>query len=541
MNKQFDLLKEMSAMRGPKLAVFITLILCRQNVSVKWLVTKTGYSEKPVSEALRWLCDPERGLVVRSGHSGFMIAGDVYQLPLYWNEEIEPAYPSPTFDQGQLPGFDNMGQKIFGQKNRTGKFPGLEARISALESEVFRLKALEAEVAQLKGRIQDQGFSVQEDGIIPGLAGETPVSFKRSLNNYQAVFGEESGEIPGLPGKSPVSETEGIEQKTTADVQKIIETGDFPVESGNILPETGNFPNLINSKNELISTDFKHVYLLISDEETGKNPVEEIPESAVILWKTVKTQLKGSMDRQTFATLLANAELIGCVDGHFTVKMQNYFTRDWAEKRLTESIEKILSAAGKPQSVSFVCENGTTYDFLAKEKEIAKRTLRDAEASDRITEWERTHLPMTNNKDRRQNENIGICNRYIDSGKGIEYSLDELRELLAMNPDPDVLRFVLPRASTPEAARRWASYDVRHLKYHLMEDVFKITMPALKNFTNDENITPSLIDYHYWTWYLKDRHENPDHKPGWYVDLIRKGAEKMLAEESEPLQYKYLG
>ena len=116
MNNQFNLLKEMSSMRGAKLPVFIALILCRQNVSVKWLVDKTGYSEKPVSEALRWLCDPDRQLVIRSGHSGFMISGDVYQLPLYWNEETEPAYPSPTYDQEYLPGFGGQSQKIFVKK-----------------------------------------------------------------------------------------------------------------------------------------------------------------------------------------------------------------------------------------------------------------------------------------------------------------------------------------------------------------------------------------------------------------------------------------
>lgn len=561
MNNQFNLLKEMSSMRGAKLPVFIALILCRQNVSVKWLVDKTGYSEKPVSEALRWLCDPERGLVVRSGHSGFMIASDVYQLPLYWNEEIEPAYPSPTFDQGQLPGFDNMGQKIFGQKNRTGKFPGLEARISALESEVFRLKALEAEVASLKEKIAGdqavisgqwpaasnqisddyQAIFGPETGEIPALTVGNAVSCKRSSNDY------ETGDFPGLTGNITGQDSKGIEQKIITHSENIPETGDFPVETGNILPETGDFPHLINSKNELISTDYKHVYLLFDSEtKTGDFPASagENPVSAIDAWRTCTDQLKGSMDKQTYSTLLANAELLGCVNGHYTIRMQNSFCRDWAEKRLTGTIEKMLSAmANTPQSVSFVCDGSPSavFDPLKEQKETAKRLLLEAEEKERQAEWEKSHLAIPENPDFQTKENIEICNDYLDHGQGMKFSVDELRELVVMNPDPEVLRFVLPRAKTPEAARRWASRDMRHLKYFLMKEVFNIFMPALKDFTNDEKISPYLIDYHYWKWYLEDRIENPDHKAGWYVDLIRKGSEKMIAEESKPLQYEYLG
>ena len=66
-------------------------------------------------------------------------------------------------------------------------------------------------------------------------------------------------------------------------------------------------------------------------------------------------QMKGSMDRQTFSTLLGSAELLACEDGVYTVGMANGFTRDWAEQRLSGTIEKILSGmAGAPQKVAFV-------------------------------------------------------------------------------------------------------------------------------------------------------------------------------------------
>ncbi len=66
-------------------------------------------------------------------------------------------------------------------------------------------------------------------------------------------------------------------------------------------------------------------------------------------------QMKGSMDRQTFSTLLGSAELLACEDGVYTVGMANGFTRDWAEQRLSGTIEKILSGMqGAPQKVAFV-------------------------------------------------------------------------------------------------------------------------------------------------------------------------------------------
>ena len=40
---------------------------------------------------------------------------------------------------------------------------------------------------------------------------------------------------------------------------------------------------------------------------------------------------------------LGNAELLACENGVYTIGMTNGFTRDWAEQRLSGTIEKILS------------------------------------------------------------------------------------------------------------------------------------------------------------------------------------------------------
>lgn len=91
----------------------------------------------------------------------------------------------------------------------------------------------------------------------------------------------------------------------------------------------------------------------------NENPTTHIlngaADSAQNAWNTALAQMKGSMDRQTFSTLLGNAELLACEDGIYTIGMANGFTRDWAEQRLSSTLEKILSAiAGNSQKVTFV-------------------------------------------------------------------------------------------------------------------------------------------------------------------------------------------
>ena len=77
--------------------------------------------------------------------------------------------------------------------------------------------------------------------------------------------------------------------------------------------------------------------------------------SAQNMWKAAMAQMKGSIDRQTFNTLLGSAELLACENGVFTVGVASGFTRDWAVQRLSSTIEKTLSAiAGEPQQVTFV-------------------------------------------------------------------------------------------------------------------------------------------------------------------------------------------
>ena len=93
--------------------------------------------------------------------------------------------------------------------------------------------------------------------------------------------------------------------------------------------------------------------------------------SAQKTWNAAMAQMKGSMDRQTFSTLLGNAELLAWEDGVFTAGVPNGFTRDWADKRLRETIEKILSGMhDTPQRVNFVVTG--TWQASHMERETAQ-------------------------------------------------------------------------------------------------------------------------------------------------------------------------
>ena len=92
--------------------------------------------------------------------------------------------------------------------------------------------------------------------------------------------------------------------------------------------------------------------------------------SAQNTWKATMAQMKGSMDRQTFSTLLGNAELLACENGVYTIGMANGFTRDWAEQRLKETIEKILSGMqNAPAKVDFVVSGTWQPSPMEREKE----------------------------------------------------------------------------------------------------------------------------------------------------------------------------
>lgn len=177
-------------------------------------------------------------------------------------------------------------------------------------------------------------------------------------------------------------------------------------------------------------------------------------------------------------------------------------------------------------------ENRKFYDL--KPAEIVNSTPLINESINKDTDKEVNQDLLINSELRE------ICDEYNRRNRdGICYTDLQLDQLIRMNPDPEVLEFVLPRARTFESAQKWAKFDIRHVKYHLLK-MFGVGMPALQRITDNTDISIWMIDYHYWYWYLMEQQSHPNLKLGWAVSKMEKCLDKLKAENSDPLQYRYL-
>ena len=509
-------------LKGAALSILVYLSMHGER---SWSVTElcgdetTGYSDKPVKAGLLKLM--ELGLIAEVRKNRYELkGGSVFQLPLSWDERIEAFGDSP---------------KIAGDSPRSsGVSPNreLEERVAALEAAVFRGLP-----------ISEAGDSPIFDGVFPNegdAAGTGPVGSSPQKELYSGSFAEKFGVSPNDSGDSPMFEDEDNGQCSVDSDQEIMYSGNFPEkfgespngsgetpkpektvgsgqwaekkESGEIPDNVGESPNvsgetpkrLINNINNTKDKEInkyvsKDIYLLngmskerkvnsgqlavVSDQgaDSGYRPASgPVPEKAEVDWKAALAQLKGSMDRQTFNSLLGDncAELIGYVDGHYTIKSKNSFVRDWSESRLREKLESILSViANGKRSVSFVCE-----ETMRTEAQPAVASEQDAPSMELLPESD----------DPEDEKLVEICNEYLLDPTGPEYSAEQLGELVGMHPDPDVLRFVLPRLSGFEAVKGWCAADSKTAKRWLLT-YFKIVGKAVDRLSKNDRVSFGLI------------------------------------------------
>lgn len=72
-------------------------------------------------------------------------------------------------------------------------------------------------------------------------------------------------------------------------------------------------------------------------------------------WQAATGQLQMEMSKASFDTWVRSAELVSYTDNAFTIGVQNAFARDWLEKRLTSTVERLLSGLLEtPQKVAFI-------------------------------------------------------------------------------------------------------------------------------------------------------------------------------------------
>lgn len=201
--------------------------------------------------------------------------------------------------------------------------------------------------------------------------------------------------------------------------------------------------------------------------------------------------------------------------------------------RLRQMISEVVNSTTSPVSaVDNSSENKT--EVVKNTAEVVNSpTLINNQSSNTDTDINQDYLIDCDN------ELAEIAADYQKHGHGCVYTDEEMKKLTDLQPDPDVLAFVLPRAGKFETAFKWIQLDKKHAKYHLLKK-FGVTMPALQRITDNENISLEEIDYQYWRWFKYDRLDHPNYTLGLVVRKIENGYDRINALNSEPLEYQWL-
>lgn len=470
-------LNNLKVYKGAPITIITALMLLKRNASQKELQEICGYgSDRPVRDALAVLIQDH--IVIKAGHGSYMLAA--YQLPLSWTETIE-RLPSEELSYVQSTG-------------DIAESTSLQERIEDHESRIRKLEAILNVRTKYEAIAESAGTSVQSTTLLPekAIVQSTETIAESTGIIVQSTTSDEAG-VKGLINKEPVKEA----SKQVIDID----------------------PCLVKDKEDKQLTG--------SAAETAEST---IPNTAKKAWTTAMGQMKCCMDRQTYETLLGSAVLIGYDNGLFTIGFPNSFTRDWAEKRLTETIGKMLGGMMTvPVSLSFVEENNPTKKSEVKKFEMPKPEQLPVPDKLRYTGEEKC---------------IAVVNEYLKEPTGIAYSVKEMQDLITPRErgavvDPDVLRFILPRAANFSAAKRYAGQRKEALKYNLMSRVFGLKGPYVNRIVNDPEATPELIDFHYWSI-----DQDPEHDvakdSGLVLSKILEHENKLHAETCDPLQTEYI-
>ncbi len=203
-------------LKGAPLSIILAIMMAgNRTVSVSYLCTETGYSDKTISSGLDLLRG--RQIVTETRRNHYQLTGGNVQLPLYWNERTEPADPSPASFQDELPGLRSPAGNFSEGNFQPGKFPKSGKIPENLAGEIpemkARISALEAEVAALKS------------GIFPG-SGEIPERNEKK----SSILYENSPKIGEIPTETEEIPNDDIKSSTSINTNQYIKNHDDETE-----------------------------------------------------------------------------------------------------------------------------------------------------------------------------------------------------------------------------------------------------------------------------------------------------------------------
>ena len=181
-------------LKGAPLSIILAIVMAgNRSVSVSWLVTETGYSDKTVNSGLDLL--RSRQIITQTGRCRYQLTGENVQLPLYWGEKVEPANPSPASIQPALFELSGEAENFSGKIPESGNIPILEKRVSELEKRVSELEKRKNSGVDT-GNTPENGNFQGESGEIPNLLLTTTRNNNDTDINQVVLLDRESGEIP---------------------------------------------------------------------------------------------------------------------------------------------------------------------------------------------------------------------------------------------------------------------------------------------------------------------------------------------------------
>lgn len=188
-------------LKGAPLSIILAIVMSgNRNVSVSYLVTETGYSDKTINSGLDML--RSRQIVTQTGRCRYQLTGENIQLPLYWGETTEPADPSPASDQPALFELGTGAEKFSGKISKTGKIPELEYRIARLEkrvSDIENRKNSEEKPEKIRNLIEipaETGEIPDDNNLLLSLSPSTETNINQDHNNNASGKIPENGKIP---------------------------------------------------------------------------------------------------------------------------------------------------------------------------------------------------------------------------------------------------------------------------------------------------------------------------------------------------------
>ena len=226
-------------------------------------------------------------------------------------------------------------------------------------------------------------------------------------------------------------------------------------------------------------------------EETGDFPKAEVA------WKTAANQLS--------CDLLRGAVLEKYHDGRFTVALDNPHKVMPATRLIREKAEEILTT---------IIEQQASIEFTARPAIVKPIDNYPAPSLELLP------VPVYETYPN-EIKNTEVCNEYLVDPTGIMYSDEDLHVLISCGPDPEVLQYILPKATCLENAKRWAELDLVKAKRNLLKK-HGIIGAAASQISHNQNAKLEMID--------KICSELCPDKCGLAIDRINKLAEEPILE-----------